>query len=270
MIKLKKLKKKRPIGLFDSGVGGLSVLRELLEWLPKESFIYVGDQKNVPYGKKTLAEIRAFSVAITEYLIGRGVKCIVIPCNTASGAALNYLRNRYPKMLFVGMEPAVKPASEITNTGKVGVLATAGTFKSERYCSLVERFAQGVEVFENPCDGLVESIESGQTESVETKELLQTIIAPMLSAGVDCLVLGCTHYPFVEHLITEVVPERFPVINPAGAVARQTKRILEKANLLLKRGQGHTEYLTTGDAACFKEQISKLLHLDVETQKIIL
>jgi len=148
------------IGAFDSGVGGLSVLKELIQTLPHEDFVYIADQARIPYGTKSQEQIRTFSENITRYLIEAGAKCIVIPCNTASAFALTYLRNKFPETPFIGMEPAVKSAVEKTKTGKVGVLATAGTFKSQRYFSLVERFAQNIEIFEDPCKGLVELIEN--------------------------------------------------------------------------------------------------------------
>ena len=243
-------------------------MRELLVTLPKESFIYVADQKNVPYGKKSLAQVRSFSERITEYLLSRGAKCIVIPCNTASGAALNHLREMFPRVPFIGMEPAVKPAAEFTQSGKVGILATAGTFKSERYCSLLERFGGGIDVFENPCIGLVEHIESGDFESKETLRYLEKIVNPMVKEGIDVLVLGCTHYPFVESSLRKILPPEIQVINPAPAVARQVKKRLGDLDLLLKRGKQEVDYLTTGDEKEFQNQIFQLLNLVRETKHL--
>ncbi len=162
-----------PIGVFDSGVGGLSVLRHLRAQLPHENFIYIADQAHVPYGRRPLADIRALSEAVTQFLLTQNAKLIVIACNTVSGAALNSLRRTFPSLPFVGMEPAVKPAAAQTKSGKVGVLATAGTFESQRYLSLMHRFAKDVEVFENPCIGLVELIEAGQLDGADTTELLR-------------------------------------------------------------------------------------------------
>ena len=219
-----------PLGVFDSGVGGLSVLRHLRAQLPHENFIYIADQAHVPYGRRPLADIRALSEAITRFLLSHDVKLIVIACNTASGAALNSLRRTFPSLPFVGMEPAVKPAAAQTKSGKVGVLATAGTFESQRYLSLMRRFAKDVEVFENPCIGLVERIEDGQLDGEETAVIVRNCVQPMLDAGVDTLVLGCTHYPFIRPLLEEICKNTssdrtISIIDPAPAIARQTAPI---------------------------------------------
>ncbi len=239
----------------------MSVLRELLATLPKEDFIYVADQKHVPYGAKSLAQVRQYSENITRFLLTKGAKCIVIPCNTASGAALNYLREMFPYTPFIGMEPAVKPAAEVTKTGKVGILATQGTFMSERYCSLVERFGQGIEVFENPCIGLVDLIENGAIESPKTKELLSNVVSPMIEGGVDTLVLGCTHYPFVQSVLETILPPEIEIINPASAVARHTFDRLKKLNLLSENSGQTIQFYTTGDALKFQDQIKQLIDL---------
>ena len=222
----------RPIAVFDSGVGGLSVLRHLQALLPYERLIYLADQANVPYGSRSLAEIRAFSESITRYLLQLETKIIVVACNTASGAALTYLRRTFPDVPFVGMEPAVKPAALQSKSGKVGVLATTGTFESQRYEALMARFAQGVDVFENPCRGLVDLIEAGNLDGAETKTLLRACVAPMLAQGIDTLVLGCTHYPFVRPLLEKIVGPDVTIIDPAPAVARQTARLLQQNKLL--------------------------------------
>lgn len=250
-----------PIGAFDSGVGGLSVLRELLVTLPKEDFIYVADQKHVPYGGKSLEQVRQYSENITRFLLAKGAKCIVIPCNTASGAALNYLREMFPYTPFIGMEPAVKPAAEVTKTGKVGVLATQGTFMSERYCSLVERFGKGIEVFENPCIGLVDLIENSGIDSPKTKDLLAKVITPMMEEGVDTLVLGCTHYPFIQSVLKSIIPEQIEIINPAPAVARHTFDRLKKLKLLSENSRQFMKFYTTGDTLKFQSQIAQLIGL---------
>ena len=254
------------IGAFDSGVGGLSVLRELLVELPKEDFIYVADQKHVPYGTKSQEQVRQYSENITQFLLAKGAKCIVIPCNTASAAALNYLRKEFPHTPFIGMEPAIKPAAEKTKTGKVGILATQGTFKSERYCSLVERFGNGIEVMENPCIGLVDLIESGDAESDETKAMLSKITAPMIKEGIDAIVLGCTHYPFIQSILEEILPEGIQIINPAPAVARHTKNRLSKLNLLSERSDRKVKFYTSGNPFTFQKQIKELIDIDVKVK----
>lgn len=238
-------------------------MRELLVKLPKEDFIYVADQKHVPYGSKTKEQVRQYSENITRFLLAKGAKCIVIPCNTASGAALNYLRALFPDTPFIGMEPAVKPAAKVTKTGKVGILATQGTFQSERYCSLVERFGKGIEVFENPCIGLVDLIENGDIESAKTKYLLSQVVAPMMAEGVDTLVLGCTHYPFVQSVLKTIVPNEIKIINPAPAVARHTFNRLKKLNLLSENNKKISKFYTTGDALKFQKQIKQLIGLQV-------
>ena len=258
----------RPLAVFDSGVGGLSVLRHIRAQLPYEHLIYLADQANVPYGSRSLAEIRAFSEAITHFLIELGAKLIVVACNTASGAALTHLRQTFPDMPFVGMEPAVKPAAAQTKQGKVGVLATAGTFKSQRYEALMARFAQGVQVFENPCQGLVDLIENGQTDTPAIEQLLRACVEPMLNEGVDTLVLGCTHYPFIRPLLAQIAGPDVTIIDPAPAVARQTKRRLQQHNLLALTGSpGTVAALTTGDASQLAHFAARVLafELGVET-----
>ena len=193
------------IGIFDSGIGGLSVLRHIRSQLPAADLVYLADQAHVPYGVRTLAEIRHFSQEITRFLLAQGSDLIVVACNTASGAALTYLRETFPQTPFVGMEPAVKPAARQTRSGMVGVLATVSTFGSPRYAHLMARFARTIQVFEDPCLGLVPLIEAGKVDAMETAVLLRRILTPMLTAGVDTLVLGCTHYPFVQPVIERLV-----------------------------------------------------------------
>ena len=242
--------KKRPIGMFDSGVGGLSVLRHVRALLPHEDIVYVADQGNVPYGPRPQSEVQRFSRAITRFLLDQGAKIIVVACNTASAAALAHLRATFPDVSFVGMEPAIKPGAAVTRTGKVGVLATLGTFDSQKYANLLLRFANGVQVLENPCIGLVDLIEQGLVDAAATHSLLQTILHPMLAQGVDTLILGCTHYPFVQPLIEQIVGPNVTIIDPAPAVARQTARVLQTNRQLTRsHQQGQITLYTTGDVA---------------------
>jgi glutamate racemase len=237
-----------PIGIFDSGVGGLSVLRAVRELLPAEDLLYLADQAHVPYGPRPMEEVRSFSNAITEYLLSRGAKMIVVACNTASAAALHHLRQTFPDVPFVGMEPAVKPAAERTETGVVGVLATPATFQGELYASVVERFARGVMLLQNTCAGLVEEIEAGNLDGGETAKILEGAIKPMLAANIDTIVLGCTHYPFVIPLIQSIAGEDVRVIDPAPAIARQVQRLLEQHDLAAPHDRlGVTTLLTTGE-----------------------
>lgn len=244
-----------PIGIYDSGVGGLSVLRHIRAQLPHESLIYLADQAHVPYGSRTPAEIRQFGVEIVQFLQQHGCKLIVVACNTATTAALSFLRQQFPNVPFVGMEPAVKPAAAQTRNGRIGILATPGTFRSERYAELLARFAENTAVFEDPCLGLVPQIEAGATDDPATDHLLTAVLRPMLANGVDTLVLGCTHYPFVQPAIERVVSQLNPphpvvIIDPAPAVARQTARLLQRHQLLtLATIPGSVSLYTTGDPA---------------------
>ena len=220
------------IGLLDSGVGGLSVLRHIKALLPHEYLIYFADQAHVPYGPRPATEIHQFSAEITRFLINQGSKLIVVACNTASAAALTYLRTNFPDTPFVGMEPAVKPGAVYSQKGKIGILATEGTFGSLRYANLLARYAQGVISFEDPCQGLVEQIEAGHLSGSKTERILHKAIDPMLASGIDTLILGCTHYPFVLSLIRQVAGPDVAIIDPAPAVARQVERVLKQRDLL--------------------------------------
>lgn len=242
-------KRTAPVGIFDSGVGGLSVLREVRRQLPGESLIFLADQIHVPYGPRPLEEVRDFAEAISRYLLSKNVKLVVVACNAASAAALHYLRETFPQVPFVGMEPAVKPAAERTLSGMVGVLATPATFQGALYASVLERFAQGVTVLQDTCPGLVAQIEAGHIESPQTRQILENALHPMLEQGIDTVVLGCTHYPFVIPVIQDIVGAGVRVIDPAPAVARQVGRVLEAMYLLnQKERPGTLRILTSGDA----------------------
>jgi glutamate racemase len=213
------------IGIFDSGVGGLSILREIRKLLPKQDILYFADQAHVPYGPRPMDEVRSFAEGISQFLIHKGSKVIVVACNTASAAALHHLRTTFPQVLFVGMEPAVKPAALSSRTQRVGVLATPTTFQGELFASVVERFAQGVEVIERTLPGLVEKIEQLDLDGPETRAIISEALLPLLDQGIDTLVLACTHYPFVVPLIQRIAGAGVQVIDPAPAIARQTKRV---------------------------------------------
>jgi glutamate racemase len=220
-----------PIGVFDSGVGGLSVLREIRELLPAESLLYVADSGHVPYGEKSPEFIRERCRVLAEFLLGQGAKALVLACNTATVAGVAELRELYPQLPIIGMEPAVKPAAAATRTGVVGVLATSGTLKSAKFAGLLDRFASNVRVITQPCPGLVERIETGELDSAATRELLQGFVAPLLAEGCDTLILGCTHYPFIKPLLRTLVPETVSLIDTGAAVARQLQRLLEARDL---------------------------------------
>jgi glutamate racemase len=234
------------IGVFDSGLGGLSVLRELRRLIPSQPMIYIGDQIHTPYGIRTLEEVRRLTTEAVQFLFRHDARLIVVACNTASAAALKSLRVKFPDVPFVGMEPAVKPAAEQTHSGVVGVLATYATFQSELYASVVERFAKDVTVLQSPCPGLVAEIEKGNLTGPETREILQRELNPMLEKGIDTVVLGCTHYPFVIPLIKEIVGPDVRVIDPAPAVAKQTAHLLSEHGWLAESGHGKGKLYTTG------------------------
>ncbi|HSO12128.1 MAG TPA: glutamate racemase [Anaerolineales bacterium] len=258
-----------PIGIFDSGVGGLSVLRAVRAQMPEESVIYFGDQGHIPYGPRPVEQIRGFSEAITNFLLERNGKIIIVACNTASAAALKYLREKLPHVQFVGMEPAVKPAAEITQTGKVGVLATPATFQGALYASVVERFANGVGLFQNTCNGLVQQIEQGNLKGAETRKILEDALYPMLEKNIDTVVLGCTHYPFVIPLIQEIVGNKVRVIDPAPAVAKQAKRLLEAGGMKNDSPRkGNVKFYTSGDPGALKSLLPALLEESGEVERV--
>ena len=259
-----------PIGVFDSGVGGLSVLKEIRIQMPTESVLYFADQGHVPYGPRGLDEVKIFSEQITSFLLGLGAKLIVVACNTASAAALHHLRQTFPAISFVGMEPAVKPAAESTHSGVVGVLATPATFQGALYASVVERFAIGVTILQDTCPGLVGQIENGELDSSTTRGILEKALRPMMQKDIDTVVLGCTHYPFVIPLIRQIVGPEVRVIDPAPAVARQTARLLSMASSQNQdRHSGFLRFFTSGEAARLAMDLPMLLGETGEVQQIV-
>lgn len=248
-----------PIGLFDSGVGGLSVLREVRARLPEESLLYVADSGHVPYGEKSPEFIRSRSQKIAEFLLGQGAKALVLACNTATAAAVADLRERYPALPIVGMEPAVKPAAAATRSGVVGVLATTGTLKSAKFAALLDRFACDVRVITQPCPGLVEQIEVGELNTPRTRGLLQGWVEPLLAEGCDTLILGCTHYPFIEPLLRSLVPASVSLVDTGAAVARRLQVLLEQHDLRAEGPALATRYWCSGDVAAMQRVLPKLL-----------
>jgi len=222
---------KRPIGIFDSGVGGLTIYEEIHRLLPYENIIYLADSKNAPYGEKSKEEIIAISVKNTEFLLSHGCKLIVVACNTASTNAVKFLRENYD-VPFIRVQPAIKPAALNSKTKVVGILATKSTLKSDLLYETSQRFAQGVEVVEKVGEGLVGLIESGKMHSPEMTDLLHKHVQPMLDKNIDHLVLGCTHYPFLTDQINEIVGQQVKIIDSGEAIARQTKVILNEEGLI--------------------------------------
>ena len=247
------------IGIFDSGIGGLSFLKSFQEINPGFPVFYFADQQHVPYGPRTIEEIREFSFVIAEFLIQQGAQVIVVACNTASAAALHPLRKKFPHIQFVGMEPAVKPAAETTHSGRVGVLATPATFQGKLYASVVERFAKDVIIYQNTCPGLVQEIEAGNLTGDTTHRILNDALLPMMIEGIDTVVLGCTHYPFVIPVIQAITGEKVRIIDPAPAVAKQTLKIalnLEKQPNLISSPE--VTLITSGNFDKFKQTIISL------------
>lgn len=246
------------IGVFDSGLGGLSVLKELRAALPNADFIYVSDAGHCPYGGKRAAEITDRAEAITDFLLAQGARLMVVACNTATIAAIESLRAGYA-VSFVGMEPAVKPAVALTKSGVVGVLATGAALAGEKFHKLVADHGAGVRMITQPCPGWVEQVEAGDLDSPRTRELVAQYTQPLLAEGADVLVLGCTHYPFLRPRIAELAGPAVTLLESGEAVARQTRRVLERENLLAAREVGSLQWLTSGDPALTGPVIERLL-----------
>ena len=225
-----------PIGIFDSGVGGTSIWKEVVKMLPHENTIYLADSANAPYGEKSKGEIQQLSIKNTEFLLKQGCKLIIVACNTATTNAIDYLRTHY-SVPFIGIEPAIKPAALHTKTKKVGVLATKGTLSSSLFHNTSKLFAEGITVLEQEGKGLVELIEAGKTNSREMRTLLTKFLNPMLDQEIDCLVLGCTHYPYLIPVLKEIIPANITIIDSGEAVARQTKAVLGNLGLLSENRQ---------------------------------
>lgn len=221
---------RQPVGVFDSGVGGLSVLREIRALLANEDLLYVADSAHVPYGEKPPAFVRARAIALTQFLLDHDAKAIVVACNTATAIAVAALRARF-NVPIVGMEPAIKPAATQTHARSIGVLATSSTITSEKFASLLARFAGNIEVHVQPCPALVEHVEHGDLTSDTTRALVNQYISPLVDHGVDTLVLGCTHYPFLRALIVDAAGPGIEVIDPNPAVARELRRQLDRGHL---------------------------------------
>ncbi|KAF1054939.1 MAG: Glutamate racemase [Stenotrophomonas maltophilia] len=248
-----------PVGVFDSGVGGLSVLREIQARLPYESLIYVADGGHVPYGEKSPEYIRERCRIIAEHLLGEGCKALVLACNTATAAAAADLRERYPQLPLLAMEPAVKPAAAATRNGRVGVLATTGTLKSARFAALLDRFASDVSVITQPCPGLVERIEQGDLDGPVTRELLQGFLKPLLAQGCDTVILGCTHYPFLRRILSELLPREVTLIDTGAAVARHLEGSLAQRSLLSPGPARPARFFTSGDPDALQRVLPVLL-----------
>ncbi|WP_263145110.1 glutamate racemase [Pseudomonas sp. RIT-PI-AD] len=247
-----------PIGVFDSGVGGLSVLAEIRRALPRESLFYVGDCGHIPYGEKSPEFIRARCRRVAEFLRERGAKALVLACNTATMAAVADLRARYPDWPIVGMEPAVKPAAAATRSGVVGVLATTGTLQSARFAALLDRFAHDVRVVTQPCPGLVEQVERGDLDGPVTRALLDGYVRPLLAEGCDTLILGCTHYPFLKPLLRALIPADISLVDTGAAVARRLAALLAERDLQAEGPARPTRMWSSGDLPALRNVLQRL------------
>lgn len=249
-----------PIGVFDSGVGGLSVLAEIQRLLPNESLLYVADCGHIPYGEKTPQFIRQRCSVMAGFFREQGAKALVLACNTATVAGVADLRCDFPDWPIVGMEPAVKPAAAATRSGVVGVLATTGTLQSAKFAALLDRFATDVRVITQPCPGLVELIESGDLHSPQLRALLQSYVDPLLANGCDTIILGCTHYPFLKPMLKSMIPEDISLIDTGAAVARQLQRLLAERNLLAEGPSQAAKFWTSADPGHFRNVLPVLWH----------
>ena len=258
-----------PVGVFDSGVGGLSVLREIHHLLPHEDLIYVADSAHAPYGDKPKEFILERSTAIVEFFLSHGVKAIVVACNTATAAAVKELRGIY-HLPMVAMEPAVKPASEQTQTGVIGVMATSRTINSNNFQILFSRFADQANIIPQACPGLVDQVEKGDLDGTETKALVAQYVHPLLAKNADILVLGCTHYPFLKLAIQEFAGPGVKVIDSGAAIARRLQSLLNHHGLLSEAKRlGAIRFYTSADNGKANGVISALWGRPVETEKMV-
>lgn len=252
------------VGIFDSGVGGLSVFREIHKVLPEQSYMYYSDNAHCPYGEKSREYIIDRAREITRFMLEKGCEIIVVACNTATAAAISTLREEFP-IKFIGMEPAIKPAAHATRSGVVGVLATAGTLKASKYLDTREKWAQNVQIVEHIGQGFVELVESGNTDGQSAESTVRESLMPLLEAGADTIVLGCTHYPFLIDTISKVTITEFPersvtIIDPAPAVARHLLEVMKEDGIAEKSDSGYSiELHSSGDPAGLQRTFSTLL-----------
>ncbi len=256
------------IGVFDSGVGGISVLKHIRETLPHENLIYVADSHYAPYGNQTPEFIRERAQFLSDFLIKQGAKALVVACNTATAAAVAMLREQY-QLPIIGMEPAVKPAAAASKTGVIGVLATSGTLKSAQFAALLEHYGQNVSVVTQACIGLVECIERGELNAASTKKLISQYVKPLLQADADTIVLGCTHYPFVRHLIEEIAGDEITLIDTGAAVAKHLQHRLAASHLLsTSTDTGKVDFWTNSQAKEASQIIELLWGANVKVQRL--
>lgn len=257
-----------PVGVFDSGVGGLSVLREIRNTLPGEDLLYVADSRCAPYGDRPRELINERAETIVGFFVRKCAKAIVVACNTATAVAIQSLRSRFA-IAIVAMEPAVKPAAAITRSGVVGVLATSQTLASDNFSRLVEKYGRGVQILLQPCPGLVEQVEKGELLGARTEALTARYVSPLLSRGADTIVLGCTHYSFLSSIIGALAGPAVTLIDPAAAVARELNRRLQAGKLLSGADRPGTErFWTSGAPEQVQPVVAKLWGRSVEMETL--
>lgn len=257
-----------PIGIFDSGVGGLSVLKEIKKLLPSESIHYFADSINCPYGSKTKEDAFSLAKKNIEFLLERHCKLIVIACNTVTAVAIDNFRSRYP-VPFIGMEPALKTAVLKTKTKKIGILATENTLNGRLFKQTFEKYANGFDVFIQPGLGLVELVEKGEQNSARARHLLEEYLFPMMEKGADTIVLGCTHYPFLKQMIRTITKNRVTIIDPSDAVAAQTKRILTAFDLMSEnKGEPDFHFYTTGEKSIAQKFLSHTMGIEFMLEQV--
>ena len=264
-----------PLGVFDSGIGGVSILLEIRKLLKSEDVIYFADSAWCPYGTKPVEQIRERTLKITDFLVSQNSKAVVAACNTACSAGLDLIRAKNQNIPVIGVEPGVKPAQSITRNGKIGVLSTNQTLQGEKFFMLVEKFGNGVEIFTQPAPGLAELVDQGKKDGQETAELLGNYLRPLLAKGIDTLVLGCTHYPFLRGKIQEICGPSVILVDTGLAVAKQTERVLRYKNIaniaLEENVPGSVNFYTSGGADSVKkvletlwdEKIENVTHIDI-------
>jgi len=257
------MKSNQPIGIFDSGVGGLSVLKHIHHLLPQEKLLYIADSGYAPYGCQGDDFIEQRSRIITEYLIKQGAKVIVIACNTATASIIEHFRRQYG-MPFIGVEPGIKPAIEISDNGRIGVMATAATLSSVRYSRLSKRFAEGVYLYHQACPGLADQVEAGLLDNSLTRDLLVFYLNALKQKSVDTIVLGCTHYSFLSRQIRAISGEKINLVDTSSAVAEQLARILTQERLHTRAQTGSINYYTTGEPERVQASIYQLLSTRVQ------
>ena len=256
-----------PIGVYDSGSGGLSILKELKRILPNESFIYFGDTKRIPYGDKTPSQLMSFCINILDYFETRNIKAVISACNTSSAVVLPNLKKTYPFKIFGMIEPTSKYVADL-NFQKVGIIATAATIKTSAYKNSIEKINHKTEVIQQPCPGLVELIEANKVNSQECFSLLKFYIHSLQKQNVQAIVLGCTHYPILESMIHEITNHKIIIINPALVVAKSVKENLHKQNLLNRYTQQKTEFYTSKNPQLF-EKVGRQIYSECKNAKLL-